>query len=146
MAEWKENSALEGEQLDQVAAFVAAFSTIPADMTPDEWLKSPGVSEHPGKRHFVEDCGTCHVIKGLSEGGLRRAPDLFGWGSPQWTRRMIRKPGSADKYGFLQPKDQMPAFGHDQMSDNDVDMVIRYMKGDYPRATPESSRELKGGK
>ena len=48
---------------------------------------------------------------------MRDAPKLFGWGSPQWIARMIRKPRSSDKYGFLDEKqeNQMPAFGPDQI-------------------------------
>ncbi len=46
---------------------------------------------------------------------------------------MTRKPGAADKYGFLEAKDQMPAFGDDQVSANDMDTLIRYLKNDYPK-------------
>ncbi|MGO9470016.1 MAG: cytochrome b N-terminal domain-containing protein [Isosphaeraceae bacterium] len=133
MVEWKRNSKLTKKQLDDVEAFVASFAKIPADMTTDEWLNSPGVSDHPGREPFQKECGSCHVIDGLSEGGTRDAPNLFAWGSPQWITRMTRKPGAADKYGFLDEKDQMPAFGDDQLSANDMEMVIRYLKGEYPK-------------
>jgi len=133
MVEWKRNSKLTRKQLDDVEAFVASFANIPADMTTDEWLNSPGVSDHPGLDPFRKECGTCHVIEGLSEGGTRDAPGLFAWGSPQWITRMTRKPGAADKYGYLDAKDQMPEFGDDQLSTNDMAMVIRYLKGDYPK-------------
>ena len=52
---------------------------------------------------------------------------------------MIRKPGAADRYGFLGEKQKMPAFGPEQVSDNDVNMVIRYLRGDYPRPAADSS-------
>ena len=45
---------------------------------------------------------------------------------------MIRKPGAPDLYGYLEAKDQMPAFGPDQLTENDVDMVVRYLRNDYP--------------
>ena len=112
MAEWKRTSKLQSKQLDEVADFVASFAAIPDDMTPDDWLNSPGVSDHPGLTAFQNECGKCHVIDGLSEGGLRDAPKLFGWGSPHWIARMVRNPRSSDKYGFLDAKleHQMPAF------------------------------------
>jgi hypothetical protein len=47
--------------------------------------------------------------------------------------RMIRKPGAADRYGFLEQEQKMPAFGQDQLTPNDLEMVIRYLKGDYAR-------------
>jgi ubiquinol-cytochrome c reductase cytochrome b subunit len=131
MVEWKKSSKLTKKQLDDVARFVASFADIPEDETPEEWLGRPEVADHPGLEPFQKECGTCHVIEGLSEGGTRDAPKLFAWGSPQWTRRMIRKPGAPDLYGFLEPKDQMPAFGSAQLTENDVAMVIAYLRGQY---------------
>jgi ubiquinol-cytochrome c reductase cytochrome b subunit len=136
MAQWKESSKLKGSQLDDVAEFVASFARIPADMTPAEWLKSPEVSGHPGLKHFRPggECGECHILAGLNKGGLREAPDLFAWGSPQWVARMIRKPNAADRYGFLEEEQKMPAFGSDQLTPNDLEMVTRYLQGDYIKA------------
>jgi ubiquinol-cytochrome c reductase cytochrome b subunit len=133
MVEWKKTTKLKAKQLDDVARFVASFAAIPPDQTPEEWLNSPGVADDPGLEPFQNECGACHVIDGLSEGGTRDAPKLFAWGSPQWTSRMIHKPGAPDLYGYLEAKDQMPAFGSDQLTDNDVAMVIRYLKGDYAK-------------
>ena len=50
---------------------------------------------------------------------------------------MIHKPGAPDLYGYLEAKDQMPAFGADQLTENDVTTVIRYLKNDY---TPPNGR------
>jgi ubiquinol-cytochrome c reductase cytochrome b subunit len=133
MVEWKKNSKLTPKQRDDVIDFVASFAKIPADVTTEEWLNSPGVSDHLGLPPFQKECGSCHVVEGLSEGGTRDAPNLFAWGSPRWFARMTRKPGAADKYGYLDAKDQMPAFGDDQLSANDMDMIIRFLKNDYPR-------------
>ena len=118
MKEWKEGSGLEPADLDKVADFVATFASIPEGTTPADWLKSPEIAKHAGRKPFVEECGTCHVIEGLTKGGMRKAPDLFGWGSPWWIARMIRNPRSSDKYGFLDEKlpGQMPAFGDDQIT------------------------------
>ncbi len=102
MIAWKKASKLSKKQLDDVADFVATFATLPDDMTPDEWQNLPGVSTHPGLEPFTKECGTCHVMPGLTEGGDRDSPQLFGWGSPRWTARMIRKPGAADMYGYLE--------------------------------------------
>jgi ubiquinol-cytochrome c reductase cytochrome b subunit len=133
MVEWKRSSKLKGEQLDAVADFVASFATIPADLTPNEWLDRPEVSDHPGNAPFQKECGTCHVVDGLTEGGTRDAPNLFAWGSPRWMARMIRKPGAADRYGYLEQEQKMPAFGPDQLTSNDLETLIRYLKDDYPK-------------
>jgi ubiquinol-cytochrome c reductase cytochrome b subunit len=138
MAEWKRSSKLSAKQLEDVADFVASFALIPDDTTPDDWLNSPGVSDHPGLAPFQKECGTCHAVEGLSEGGTRDAPKLFGWGSPRWIARMVRNPRSSDKYGFLDAKveNQMPAFGPDQITDSDLEAVVRYLKGDYVKGGP----------
>ena len=79
--------------------------------------------------------GIATSIEGLTKGGMRKAPQIFGWGSSWWIARMIRNPRSSDKYGFLDPKHpgQMPAFGEDQVSASDLETLIRYLKGDYPQ-------------
>jgi ubiquinol-cytochrome c reductase cytochrome b subunit len=141
MVEWKKSSKLTPAELDDVADFVASFAHIPEGTTSDDWINSPGVSDHKGLEPFLQECGTCHVIDGLTKGGTRDAPQLFGWGSDYWAARMIRNPRSSDKYGFLNEKmpGQMPSFGTDQLSPGDLEVVIRYLKGDYPKLT--SSRE-----
>jgi quinol-cytochrome oxidoreductase complex cytochrome b subunit/mono/diheme cytochrome c family protein len=135
MVEWKKSSKLSAKELDDVADFVASFAAIPDDLTIDDWANSPGVSEHPGAAPFQKECGKCHVIDGFTDGGLRDAPGLFGWGSRWWTARMIRKPRSSDKYGFVDEKqeNQMPAFGPDQIIASDLDALVRYLKDDYAR-------------
>jgi ubiquinol-cytochrome c reductase cytochrome b subunit len=138
MTEWKRSSKLKGKALDDVADFVATFAAIAPDTTPEEWMNTPGVTDHPGYQPFEKECGTCHIVDGFTEGGMRDAPNLFAWGSPQWIARMIRKPNAPDRYGFLEKEQKMPAFGPDQLTTNDVQMVIRYFRGEYvkTRAKP----------
>ncbi len=135
MAEWKKGSTLEPKELDDVADFVATFAAIPEDMTLADWLHSPTTSKHPGYEPFKEECGQCHKIDGFTEGGMRAAPGLFGWGSPWWIARMIRNPRASDKYRFLNEKqeNQMPAFGPDQILSSDLDTLVRYLKDDYAK-------------
>jgi len=131
-----DGAAMTPAQLDDVADFVATFARIDSATTPQEWLEDPKVAEHPGLEPFRKECATCHIMEGLSEDeeGMRPAPKLFAWGSPQWVARMIRKPGAPDLYGYLEKKDQMPAFA-DQLTENDTNTLIRYHRDDYPGAT-----------
>jgi ubiquinol-cytochrome c reductase cytochrome b subunit len=135
MKEWKDGSGLEAADLDKVADFVATFAAIPERTTPADWLKDPEVAKHPGRESFVEECGTCHAIEGFTKGGMRKAPQIFGWGSSWWMAQMIRNPRSSDRYGFLSEKHpgQMPAFGDDQITGGDLQTLIRYVQGDYPK-------------
>ena len=42
--------------------------------------------------------------------------------------------GRPDLYGYLEKKDQMPAFA-DQLTENDTETLIRFLRNDYPGAT-----------
>ncbi len=84
MVEWKKNSKLTAKERSDVEDFVSSFAKIPPDLTTEEWMDSPGVSDHPGLAPFQKECGTCHKIEGMTEGGIRDAPNLFAWGSAQW--------------------------------------------------------------
>ncbi|MDX2038007.1 MAG: cytochrome b N-terminal domain-containing protein [Isosphaeraceae bacterium] len=129
MARWKKSSKLSPKQLDDVADFVASFASIPEDMTTEEWAGSPKVNEHPGLEPFVEECGKCHKVRDLTDGG-EEAPELFAWGSTRWMTRMIRNPNASGLYGYLGEKQKMPAFA-EQSTANDISAVIRYIQGDY---------------
>ena len=143
MVEWKKSSELKSDELDKVADFVATFASIPATMTPAEWKQSLGSGEHPGQEAFETECGQCHKIEGFTDGGQRKAPNIFAWGSPQWITRMIREPSAADLYGYIKEKDLMPPFGTDHLSAHDLDMVIRFLRKDYPMpGTPAKSRSI----
>ena len=146
MTTWKKGSKLSGEELDAVADFVASFASIPADVSPEEWLNDPAanVAEHPGLEPFLNECGECHVVGEsglLTEGGTMEAPNLFAYGSPRWIARMIRKPGAPDLYDYIDPPtDRMPAFA-DQLTDNDLETLVRYLRNDYLEPTgPEPDR------
>ncbi|MCA9070972.1 MAG: c-type cytochrome, partial [Planctomycetaceae bacterium] len=64
-------------------------------------------------------CMDCH-----GDGG---APDLTGYGSAKWLRQFIDNPGADEFYG---EKNQMPAY-HGKLSEHEMDMLVRWMTGDY---------------
>lgn len=152
MTTWKQTTKLTADQIKLVADFVATFAAIPEDVTPAEWAESLDdafMERYPGMEHYINDCGRCHLTggaDGITEGGEQDAPDLFAWGSPRWTSRMIRKPHATDKYGYLYGGDQdtevpnMPAFPPDQLTNSDLVMIIRYLKGDYIPPPSDRSR------
>ena len=45
---------------------------------------------------------------------------------------MIRKPGAPDLYGFYNGDERMFPFGVDQLSQGNLEMIIRFLKNDYP--------------
>ena len=142
MTTWKTNSKLDGKQLDDVAAFVASFATIPPDQTPDEWLAEPGVKDHPGYKPYKNECTECHTMgdPGRRDSMLQPAPDLFAYGSDRWISRMIRHPSSANLYGYLEEEQKMPA-SEGQLTEPDLATLIRYLKGDYFQPEPARSKK-----
>lgn len=140
MARWKKRSKLSPRELDAVADFVGSFAGIPPDVTPAEWVNDPKVAKHPGVKPFAKECGQCHIVPGLTEGGNEDAPTLFAWGSPHWIARMIKKPGAHDLFDFLEKSDRMPSFDG-QLTDNDLTTVIRFLEGEgLPRVGPAADR------
>ncbi len=142
MKRWKKNSKLKPEELDAIADFFEKFVIpTPDDLSPAEWEAQEGLADHPGYKAFNKEgeCATCHVDWSAPND---EAPNLFGWGSPRWVKRMINKPGSPNHYGWMEPKDQMPAFA-EQLTDNDLVTIVRYLKNDYP-GTEAGRRSHKG--
>ncbi len=132
MTTWKESSKLTPKQLDDVADYVGTFATIDAETSPSDWADDPKTKAHPGRASFQKECVECHTMGDLSERSkkMQPAPDLFGWGSTRWMTRMIKNPNAPACYGFLEAEQKMPAFG-EQLTDNDVTTLVRYLKGDY---------------
>lgn len=143
MQRWKKSSKLKPEELDKVADFVALFAEVKDDETPNDWLENETVANHPGLELFKNDCGRCHMVDpdgNLGEGGEEDAPNLFGWGSTRWTARMIRHPNAIDRYGFLDEKDQMPGFENTELSEREIGVLLKFLKGDFiPNPTGAST-------
>lgn len=148
MVTWKGTTKLSPEEIAQVTDFVASFASIPEDVTPSEWYGSLDADKFPGIEAFQKDCLRCHecgpegMMVSRDEVALEQeAPNLFAWGSPQWIKRMIRKPGSPEHYPFLEGGERMPAFPEEQLTDGDLEALVRYIKGDYlPPPTAEEAK------
>jgi ubiquinol-cytochrome c reductase cytochrome b subunit len=152
MKEWKEGSKLSSKELDDVALYVAEFAKVPPEVTPAEWADDPKVKDHPGRRLYQRDCAECHTMgdPGARSKKLQPAPDLFAWGSDRWMARMIKHPGSANFYGYLEEdgEQKMPSFAG-QVTDADISTLVRYLKGDYDRpeaAVDSKSRAVAGAR
>jgi ubiquinol-cytochrome c reductase cytochrome b subunit len=149
MKTWKKQSKLDAAQLDQVAGFVAELAKVPPGESFEGWYATAyegKLSEHPGAKLFVEECGQCHVIGEpgiITEGGLMEAPNLFAYGSKEWIKRMIHDPGAEDLYGYLDEKDRMPAF-RERLTDNDLETLVRFIQGDYLVPEPTAAGPAQG--
>ncbi len=68
---------------------------------PTSGCHRPGSPSTPGSSRSRRSAGPATRSMVSPKGGPREATGLFAWGSPTWIARMIRKPGAADRYGFL---------------------------------------------
>ncbi len=96
MARWKKNTKLTASELDQIADFFAKhMMTIPEDLPPSEWIEREEVYSHPGFDLFHKDgeCASCHVTIDWGSAN-EEAPNLYGWGSPWYLKRLIARPGA----------------------------------------------------
>ncbi len=137
MTTWKGASKLTAKDLDDVADFVATFAAIDPETSPDDWAAEAKAKDHPGRKPFYRECVDCHTMGNLveREKKTQEAPDLFAWGSPRWTARMIKAPGHPSLYGYLLEDQKMPAFGA-QLTESDVSALVRYLRGEYIPANP----------
>lgn len=138
MTTWKGSSRLTAKQLDDVADFVATFAAIDPETSPDDWAAAAKAADHPGRAPFYRECTDCHTMGNLveREKKTQEAPDLFAWGSSRWTARMIKAPGHASLYGYLEEEQKMPPFGG-QLTESDVTALVRFLRGDYvPEPAP----------
>ena len=54
---------------------------------------------------------------------------MAGYGSAAWLRDFIRHPDAMRHYGS---KNRMPAYSPEQLTDTDLELLVRWMTGDYP--------------
>jgi ubiquinol-cytochrome c reductase cytochrome b subunit len=136
MKRWKKDSKLSGKELDEIADFFNRFViNTPEDLPASEWSERENVTSHPAFKNFQEN-GECFLCHSDWVAANPEAPNLFGWGSPWWVRRMIERPGAPHFYGFLDKADQMPAFSSGKLTSSDLQALVRFLKDDYLGAEP----------
>lgn len=93
---------------------------------------------------FTSNCTDCHAMvavgetESLGDGAGAGYPKLTGYAGREWLTAFLRDPGHADFYG---DKNVMLAFDDKRMSERELDLLVRWMTGDYyrPEATPTAS-------
>ena len=67
-------------------------------------------------------------------------PTLYKYGSADWLKDFITNPGGGNHYGDA---NQMPAYTADRLSPHDLNMLSRWMIGDYAETEIELPRVMK---
>lgn len=87
-------------------------------------------------------CSNCHDKIGkrfeLATDG-NGYPDLASYGSKEWLTAFLKNPGSEQFYG---KKNRMPAYG-DKLLPQEMDLLVRWMTGDYYPTHVEDYRSRK---
>ncbi len=82
-------------------------------------------------------CASCHSTLGnaftpVSDDAADGYPTLAGYASAAWLRDFIRHPNAKRHYGS---KNQMPEYSPQQLSDPELDLLVRWMTHDYAPTT-----------
>lgn len=79
-------------------------------------------------------CSSCHDTIGqpfpavVDEASGNGYPTMAGYGSAAWMKDFIRHPDAMRHYGS---KNRMPAYSPEQLTDSDLELLVRWMTGDY---------------
>jgi ubiquinol-cytochrome c reductase cytochrome b subunit len=80
-------------------------------------------------------CASCHETIGQDfpatpdDSSASGYPIMAKYGSQAWLKDFIRNPGAGRHYGA---KNRMPAYSPQQLSETDLELLVRWMTKDYP--------------
>jgi ubiquinol-cytochrome c reductase cytochrome b subunit len=142
-ADYKElfNKAENKEDLDALVEYLYSLSGREAD----EKLAARGEEILNGELLASGDemssCIDCHDTIGSDYESPEEAPyypDLAEYMSQKWLKAFIRNPSL-----FYGDKNQMPAYSHDALNDRDLNLLVRWMNGDYKTKVEDYPSRLK---
>lgn len=97
-----------------------------------------GLKDEDGEELDFGNCLQCHEMKSgdpeeAGSDGLDSGLDLNGYASENWLKQFIRDPAGEK---FYPDKNVMPGFDATQLSDRDLDLLVKWMRNEWPRSTP----------
>ncbi|MCA9016521.1 MAG: c-type cytochrome, partial [Planctomycetaceae bacterium] len=150
MSDWADSNVgpegvLSKADIEAVAALIAREANHRNAEPLSEAVIKRGVSVFSGmefkdKAGKVVDfdgyCAQCHAMKAGDPGeeGGGAAPDLNGYGSAKWLSEFIRNPGAEKFYG---EKNIMPSFEESKLSQHDLNLLVKWMRGEWQRREVE---------
>lgn len=154
MAGWsQENRALLTDPENQ-ADFTALVEFLYAQgdqpdaiaVTDPQYLRGLEIFENGTltKESLTSGCADCHnlTVRGHEDKTFDYGdgPELTGYMGADWLKRFIANPGQFYKSPGDEIRNAMPAFG-DQMRPHDIEMLARWLTGDYYRAPEPTAAE-----
>jgi mono/diheme cytochrome c family protein len=135
---------VEGQDLDDVAAYVGLYAGVPGAAPP----KVPG---GPGAQVFANNgCGTCHTLAAAESGGTT-GPDLdevLPGQSTAMIQESIEDPNAKIAKGY--PPNVMPGIFAETLSPKEIEQLVEYLAeeaggGSKSKGKQAGSSKTKGG-
>lgn len=141
MADWSGNaealkSAENAENLKALVEFMTAeagHAGVEVDQSLLEKGRSVAVEGTWAGDIAGTSCTGCHTTLGqdfepIADDAADGYPTLARYASAAWLKDFIRHPDAKRHYG---DKNQMPAYAPEQLTDTDLDLLVRWLTGDY---------------
>ena len=125
--------AAEKKNLEKVAMAISAEAKLPSQQDLD--LKDAKAIEE-GRKLVIDDfaCTDCHKFH--DKGTQGDAPNLTGYGSPEWTTGVIRNPAAVRFYSKL--NDRMPAYAasagdptQNTLTARQIELLTDWLRGQW---------------
>jgi mono/diheme cytochrome c family protein len=131
---------VEGQDLDDVAAYVAKYAGVPGAAPP----KVPG---GPGAQVFANNgCGGCHTLAAAKSGGVT-GPNLNEFLAPDDSaaaiEEMIVDPNAEIAKGY--PPNVMPGTYGQTLSKKEIEQLVQYLIENTPAGEGKAGAKPKGG-
>lgn len=118
-----------GRDFDSVAAYLADEAVRPGRLA--TWNVAAVDSTetdllHRGRRVFVQSCNECHSYQG-ERSGTFSAPEMHGYGSPEWLELMISSPDHELRYRSKgRQRAQMPPF-RERLAPSEIRLIAEWL-------------------
>jgi len=124
----------EKEDVRRIAMVLSSQAGLPAQAAAD--ARDAEKIAAAAELLFDYGCTDCHKFR--DEGSLGDAPDLTGYGSPEWTAAVIGNPAHPRFYG--EKNDRMPAYAEeDILTARQIELIANWLRGDWYEPEAEGS-------
>jgi ubiquinol-cytochrome c reductase cytochrome b subunit len=123
----------DADEIEKVVAALSAEARLSAQSELD--AKNTKIIAE-GRKLIADDVGCVNCHRFHDKGKLGSAPDLTGYGSPEWLAAIIRNAASPRFYGSR--NDRMPpyaassAMGISTLSPHEIELLVEWLRGEWP--------------
>jgi len=130
---------VEGQELDDVAAYVGMYAGVPGAAPPE-------VPGGPGAQVFANNgCGGCHTLKAAKAGGTTGPylDEVLPGQSTAMIEQSIVDPNATIAKGY--PANVMPSTFGESLSPKEIEQLVEYLIAETGGKAPSKGKKAKGG-